>query len=175
MILESCIRQPYAVADFLNRFHYLGAVTRGIAWADEYGVIVLAKPTARRLPQDGTWMELVRWCLYPPQKNSGSRQWARCVRWIKQTFPKITTIVSYSDPSIGHTGTLYKASNWRWAPTWHRLRPPPTGNGSWGTSISRSVKDRWIYVLKRDSRRKEILTVKDASLQKRRAAPPAIS
>ena len=44
--------------------------------AAQLGVMVLAKPTSRRLPQDGTWLELVRWCITGP-KNSGSTQWAR--------------------------------------------------------------------------------------------------
>ena len=37
----------------------------------------------------------------------------------------VSTVVSYSDPSAGHTGSLYRACNWIWAPTWLRLRPPP--------------------------------------------------
>jgi hypothetical protein len=35
------------VAAFLDDLHYLGAATRGTAWSDEYGVLVLAKPTRR--------------------------------------------------------------------------------------------------------------------------------
>ncbi len=151
------------VAHFLDERHYLGATGRGIAWSDEYGVLVLAKPTARRLPQDGTWLELVRWCL-TGERNGGSRQWSRVVRWLRTERSEVTTVVSYSDPSVGHTGALYKACNWTWAPTWHRLRPPPTGNGSWKDGAAQSVKDRWVYVLRPDPRRDEILRVKDASL-----------
>jgi hypothetical protein len=144
---------------FLEDRHYLGPVVRGFAWSDEFGVLVLAKPTARRLPQDGTWLELVRWCL-TGEPNGGSRQWARVARELRKTAPQVTTCVSYSDPSQGHTGALYKACNWTWAPTWHRLKPPPTGNGMWKDGIVSSVKDRWIYVLRPDPRREEILRVK---------------
>ena len=151
------------VAHYLGELHYLGATGRGFAWSDEDGVLVLAKPTSRRLPQDGTWLELVRWCLVG-NKNGGSRQWAKVVRHLKAEEPQVTTIVSYSDPSVGHTGTLYKACNWTWAPTWHRLRPPPSGNGSWRDGETQSVKDRWIYELRPDPRRAEILSVKDTSL-----------
>lgn len=147
------------VAVFLDELHYLGAAKRGTAWSDEFGVLVLAKPTSRRLPQDGTWLELTRWCLIGT-KNGGSQQWKRVVRWVRVDMPEVTTVVSYSDPSAGHTGALYKACNWKWAPTWHRLFPPPTGNGNWGSG-AQSVKDRWIYELRRDSRRDEILRVKD--------------
>ena len=76
----------------------------------------------------------------------------------------MTTVVSYSDPSVGHTGALYKACNWTWAPTWHRLRPPPTGNGSWKNGEAQSVKDRWVCILAPDTRRDEILRVKDDAI-----------
>ncbi len=159
---------PRTVGYYLDQKHYLGATGRGFAWSDEYGVLVLAKPTSRRLPQDGTWLELVRWCL-EGLPNGGSRQWSAVTKHLKEFMPQVTTCVSYSDPSVGHTGTLYKACNWTWAPTWHRLRPPPSGNGSWADGEPQSVKDRWVYVLRRDARRDEILRVKDDSLTASRA------
>ncbi len=164
MSSESYIVPSRTVAHYLDELHYLGGTGRGWAWSDEFGVLVLAKPTARRLPQDGTWLELVRWCL-TGERNGGSRQWARVTRWLRAERPEVTTVVSYSDPSVGHTGTLYKACNWTWAPTWHRLFPPPTGNGSWKDGVAQSVKDRWVYCLQPDSRRDEILSVKDGRAQ----------
>ena len=157
---ESRVVPTATVALFLRANHYLGATNRGFAWSDEDGVLVLAKPTARRLPQDGTWLELVRWCLVG-NRNGGSRQWAKVVRWLRAERSEVTTVVSYSDPSAGHTGTLYKACNWRWSPTWHRLFPPPSGNGSWKDGSAQCVKDRWIYVLHPDARREELLRIKD--------------
>lgn len=151
------------VAHYLDELHYLGSTGRGFAWSDEFGVLVLAKPTARRLPQDGTWLELVRWCL-EGIPNGGSQQWARVTRCLRAEEPAVTTVVSYSDPSVGHTGALYKACNFQWAPTWHRLYPPPTGNGSWRDGEPQSVKDRWVYPLRPDERRDELLRVKDGRL-----------
>jgi hypothetical protein len=139
--------------------HYLGPTVRGFCWSDELGVCVLAKPTSRRLPQDGTWLELVRWCL-AGEKNGGSRQWSRVAKALREDLAAVTTIVSYSDPSIGHTGALYKACNWKWAPTWHRLKPPPTGNGSWKRGKQQAVKDRWTFSLRPDPRRDNLLSVK---------------
>jgi hypothetical protein len=158
--MSSFIVPSRTVSYYLDERHYLGGTGRGFAWSDEFGVLVLAKPTARRLPQDGTWLELVRWCL-TGQKNGGSQQWARVVRWLRAERKEVTTVVSYSDPSVGHTGALYKACNWTWAPTWHRLFPPPTGNGSWKGGEAQSVKDRWVYVIRPDERRAVILSVKD--------------
>jgi len=156
-----------AVADLLRERHYLGAARRGIAWSDVDGAIVLAHPTSRSLPSDGTWLELSRWCLLG-RPNAGSEQWATLRAWLLAHRPEVTTIVSYSDPSVGHTGALYRACNWGWAPTWHRLRPPPTGNGRWpaGGKIE-SVKDRWICPLRPDPRREGLLIARDASILRR--------
>ena len=151
----------------LTEKHYLGPIGRGIAWQDELGVLVLTTPTARHIPQH--WLELARWCLYGV-KNGGSMQWARVARALRASaqHAKFTTVVSYSDPSVGHTGALYKACNWQWAPTWHRLRPPPSGNGNWGGG-AQSVKDRWVFPLRDDAERDEVLRVKDTSAAKRLA------
>lgn len=168
--LHPALRHPAEVADFLTANHYLGSCMRGVAWSDEFGVLILAKPTARHLPQDNTWLELARWCLVG-MKNGGSRQWADVRRFLLISAPEVTTIVSYSDPSVGHTGSLYRACGWEWAPTWHRLRPPPTGNGNWGSG-PQAVKDRWVYKLRHDDRRNGILAVKDSAASRGLALAP---
>ena len=127
---------------------------------------VFANPSSRRLPQQ-RWLELIRWCLVGHAKNEGSYQWSQVAAWLKFNRPAVTTIVSYSDPSVGHTGALYKASNWIWAPTWHRLRPPPTGNGNWSDRKTESVKDRWIYPLRADAEREAMLQVQDESIRRK--------
>lgn len=154
------------VAAYLDAHHYLGASSRGMAWSDEFGVLVLASPTSRHLPTD--WLELSRWCLVGIP-NGGSMQWARVAAWLRSNHPA-STVVSYSDPSVGHTGALYRACNWLWAPTWQRLRPPPSGGGSWDGITQQSVKDRWVFPLKRDPRRAGVLAVKDAALVRRGCA-----
>ena len=161
-LFDSRVRSISEVNGFLRQWHYLGAARRGWAWVTDEGVMVWANPNSRYLPHD-TWLELIRWCLRPG-KNNGSRQWGGFRRWAFKNLPDITTLVSYSDPSVGHTGALYRACNWTWAPTWHRLRPPPTGNGSWSAAGQQSVKDRWIYPLRADDERPEILRIKDAAL-----------
>jgi|SRR5215472_5093844 len=156
---------PKSVSYFLAKNHYLGPIKRGMAWQDEAGVIVVTKPTSRRIP--GHWLELARWCITSVAKNAGSRQWAVFVSDLRMAHPKLTTIVSYSDPAVGHTGALYRACNWWWAPTWLRLRPPPTGNGSWATNEARSVKDRWVFQLQRDRERAPLLVAQDAAILRR--------
>jgi hypothetical protein len=121
---------------------------------------VWRKPTSRRLPTDGSWLELSRWCLTPDAgPYAGSRNHRFATPLLRARG--VTTVVSYSDPSAGHTGALYRACNWMWAPTWLRLRPPPTGNGDWGTG-QQAVKDRWVFhVTKRDDRRAKALEIDD--------------
>jgi hypothetical protein len=153
------------VNQILSERHYLGSINRGECYRDEFGLMVFANPSSRRLPQE-RWFELVRWYLYG-QKNGGSRQWRRAARWLRQSHPEITTIVSYSDPSRGHTGALYRACNWLWAPTWLRLRPPPTGNGKWTMAgETESVKDRWVFCLRSDPEREALLALQDGALRK---------
>lgn len=151
----------------LDAEHYLGSVRHCnyafAGWVDDVLVAAMTwrKPTARYLPSDGTWLELTRWCLtLEAGENAGSRMFGWVRRWFLRNASGILTLVSYSDPSQGHTGTLYKACNWTWAPTWHRLKPPPSGNGSWDGQLVQSVKDRWVYELRADSNRQEILRVK---------------
>lgn len=156
-----------SIAQELDANHYLGAVRRGLAWRDEYGSIVVCAPTARMLPGAPEWLELSRWCITSRQKNSGSRQWAGFVRALREVCPTATTVISYSDPGVGHDGALYRACNWLWAPTWHRLRPPPTGNGAWSTGKPSGVKDRWIFPLRRDARRAALLVARDEAILRR--------
>src|SRR3990172_6240508 len=117
-----------------------------------------------RIPRHGAYLRRngSSWCggcLYG-EKNGGSRQWKAITAWLRSTRPEVTTVVSYSDPSAGHPGGPFRAFNWLWAPTWHRLREPPSGNGDWGTG-RQAVKDRWVFCLTPDAEREMLLRVQD--------------
>jgi hypothetical protein len=154
---------PKNATTALDRSHYLGS--RGarskLLYEDEHGVIVFSGPSSRRIPS--SWLELSRWCIL--QGGKGSKQWAACLRWLADKT-QATTIVSYSDPSVGHTGALYRACGWWWAPTWHVLRPPPTGGGMRGGRIN-PAKHRWVFLLRPDPDRSAILELKTATLRRR--------
>jgi hypothetical protein len=162
-LLDPLVRSQ-DVAAYLDGNHYLGRAARGWAWDDKYGVAVFTNPNSKHLPAD--WLELVRWCLRG-EPNDGSRQWSQIAKYLRQERPDVSTVVSYSDPDQGHTGALYRACNWFWAPTWHRLRPPPSGNGSWDGDKQQAVKDRWVFPLRRDERRERVLALGDAGLRLR--------
>lgn len=153
--------------ELLAREHYLGPLTAGGAKLVVVGELdgqpvacqVWRRPTSRRLPKDGTWLELSRWCLTPA---AGANAGSRCHRAALPLLRELgaLTVVSYSDPSAGHTGALYRACNWLWAPTWQRLRPPPSGQGKWSAGGQpQAVKDRWVFhVSKRDAARAALPT-----------------
>lgn len=156
--------------------HYLGvsgmSAQFALGWRDGARLVavqVWRLPTSRKLPQDGTWLELSRWCLTPEAgEYAGSRMHAAAVKWLRRNQPRVTSLVSYSDPSVGHTGALYRACNWLWRPTWMRLRPPPSAGGSWdGGKTQQAVKDRWVFALRKDARRDELLRVDDEALRRR--------
>lgn len=153
-----------SVDELLAERHYLGVCKRSkLVYRDCFGVLTFSAPASRHLPKD--WLELSRWCIVGG-KNAGSMQWSAAVRWIRQ-HTAATTIVSYSDPSQGHTGALYRACNWLWAPTWHRLRPPPTGGGAWDGATRQSPKDRWVFPLSIDTRRVQVLRIRESGLLRR--------
>lgn len=161
---------PDDVNDLLDKNHYLGPIKSGgynlITMGVKDGEVVAAqvwrRPTARRLPNDGSWLELSRWCLTPGAgENAGSRQHKHAVRLIKDQRPNCTTLVSYSDPGHGHTGALYRACNWLWRPTWLRLRPPPGGHGAWTKGKPQSVKDRWVFPVRPDKTRESVTYIDD--------------
>ncbi len=156
------------VNPLLASSHYLGPLKSArLVFAarvngEVAGAMVWRTPTSRRLPSDGSWLELSRWCLTPELgANAGSQAHRAVTRLLRQDALSVTTLVSYSDPSVGHTGALYRACNWLWAPTWLRLRPPPTGNGSWQTEHRQSVKDRWVFCTRKDDSRASVLEVGD--------------
>jgi hypothetical protein len=55
--------------------------------------------------------------------------------WLRENAPHIKALVSYSDPKVGHLGTVYQATNWVYQG--NKIRP----NDSW--SFKWSEIDEW--------------------------------
>lgn len=109
-------------ADAMIRRHYIGrwpgvcvlilALKRG---DDLLGVVVFALPPRETSKRYGgeTW-ELARlWLDDGVPQNGETYLIGRAVRYVKQHHPAIKMLVSYADPSVGHSGTVYRAANWR--------------------------------------------------------------
>gem|GEM_PF-3993053 len=156
--------RPRATNDVLDSAHYLGSKGARARFVVELPgcIMTFSGPSSRRLPSD--WLELSRWCIL---EGTGSKHWKDALLQLqRERESEATTIVSYSDPSVGHTGSLYRACNWHWAPTWHVLRPPPTGAGTRGGK-RQAAKHRWVFLLRPDDRRKEALALRDEALVRR--------
>ena len=66
--------------------------------------------------------ELDRFCIHPAFQKKNLASWfiARCSKLMFNEYPSITALVSFSDSTMGHVGTIYRASNWE---ELHKVRP----------------------------------------------------
>ncbi len=119
----ACTVEPIsrAEADSMIKQHYLGrwpgvcVCSLALRYQGRAaGVIVFALPPRETTKRYGgeTW-ELARlWVEDIIPANAETFLIARAVRFIRQNHPTVKVLVSYADPSVGHSGTIYKAANW---------------------------------------------------------------
>ena len=112
---------PRHMVNHMIRSHYLHkwpAVTRCILGMTVdmtlVGVVVFADaPTGTSTRLGGYAWELARlWIDDVVPTNGESWLIARAVRHVRDEHPEVKALASYADPSIGHQGTIYRASNW---------------------------------------------------------------
>lgn len=110
-----------AVDSMIRKNHYLhswpGVVTAVFAMeaeGDVVGVCVYALPPIQTaIRYGGPVWELARlWIEDSQGKNSESWFIAQTVKSIERRRVGLLALVSYADPSVGHTGTIYRAANW---------------------------------------------------------------
>lgn len=112
--------------DFLNEFHYAGfgrnATVSYAGHIDNLKVIECKFSPVVRLEvasslgfEPSSVLELDRFCIRPSyhRKNFGSFFLSKVINLIRIDFPNIRCLVSFSDPRYGHSGGLYRASNWK--------------------------------------------------------------
>lgn len=76
------------------------------------GVAIYGQPMSRNTPSGA--IELRRLCLIDDTpKNTESYFIAKTIKWLDKNT-KYSRIVSFADPNHGHTGTIYRASNFRY-------------------------------------------------------------
>ena len=109
-------------------------------------------------------------------KNTESWFISRCLKLLKQDKPQIKAVLSFADTTVGHSGTIYKATNaYRIGTTGKaifytdetgRLRHPhqcgvnitkemATEKG-W-KAVQREVKNRYLFLLPKNKTEKKIL------------------
>lgn len=107
--------------DSMIRRHYLGkwpgvVVARHVLYVDgnAAGCIVWALPPRETSKRYGgiTW-ELARlWVDDAIPKNAETWLISKAVKLIRRDHPQVEVLVSYADPSVGHSGVVYRAANW---------------------------------------------------------------
>jgi hypothetical protein len=121
----ACTVEPVSrsEADAMIRRHYIGrwpgvcVLTLGMRRQDDrslLGVIVFALPPRETSKRYGgeTW-ELARlWIDDSVPQNGETWLISAAVRRIRQHHPTVRVLVSYADPSAGHSGVIYRAANW---------------------------------------------------------------
>ena len=84
------------------------------------GVAIYGSPVGRLTAQsiapivkDNEVLELTRlWVNDSEGKNTESWFLGQTFKWLKKNDPKIKVLISYTDPTVGHIGTIYQATNW---------------------------------------------------------------
>lgn len=118
----SCALKPTdrSVVSTMIQRHYIGkwpgvcVLILGLFSAnDPIGVVVFALPPRETAKRYGgvTW-ELARlWIDDAVPANAETFVIGKSLRFIRRHYPHVRAVVSYSDPSAGHQGTIYRAAN----------------------------------------------------------------
>jgi hypothetical protein len=108
--------EPLILAHYLHRWPGVVVLILGL-WRGPFviGVIVFALPpreTMRRYGVSLVW-ELARLYIMDSEPfNSETWFMARAINFVRSNHPTVKALVSYADPSAGHSGVIYRAANW---------------------------------------------------------------
>lgn len=106
---------PMIAAHYIGKWPGVCVLMLGLYHEERpVGIIVFALPPRETAVRYGgvTW-ELARlWIDDRIPTNAETWLISKAVAFIKKNFPEVIALVSYADPSAGHSGTIYKAANW---------------------------------------------------------------
>lgn len=119
MIVRRC--QPSEareLREWIKQYHYLKSAPPGFVIALEFlegrervGAMLIGRPAARQYGEE--ILELTRmYFVDSAPKNTESSALAMMRAFVRKWFPSVRLLLSYSDPSQGHTGGIYKADGW---------------------------------------------------------------
>lgn len=122
-------------SEFLSRYHYLGPFTQSTKFCGAYagselvclaafGGITRDQSTQKiskhlNIPLLSSQIrELRRFVIRPRVESSNLASYclSRFVKLLKQHTTNLKGVLSFSDPTVGDVGTIYKASNWKSLP-----------------------------------------------------------
>jgi hypothetical protein len=102
--------------------HYIGMwpqsplLTLGLWCSDGLRGCAVFSPPPKDIAaaeQPEVW-ELSRlWIADQVPRNAESFLIGRAIRYIKKNHTSVRTLISFADPGHGHSGVIYRATNWR--------------------------------------------------------------
>jgi GNAT superfamily N-acetyltransferase len=111
--------------DFYAVYHYMGRTGRRgwtvgaylgdlLIGAVTFSSVTRAEMASRHGLSQSEVRELVRFCIHPDYQKKNFASWllSRAVGLFKRDFGHVRLLISFSDTTQGHVGTIYKASNW---------------------------------------------------------------
>lgn len=115
--------------EFYNTYHYLGytgghtfvgLLNGQIIAAATFGGITRLEIAKRLEIESSEILELRRFCIHSDYHKQNLATWfmSRIIKKIKELYEyegkKLRALISFSDTSQNHEGTIYKASNWKY-------------------------------------------------------------
>lgn len=111
---------------FISKYHYFGRIGRSStkygAYVNDTLVAVCCFASITRTEtainyglKPKEMRELTRFCIHPSYQKHNFATWiiSKCIKMLKNKLPHIKKLVSFTDTTYNHYGTIYKASNWK--------------------------------------------------------------
>jgi hypothetical protein len=126
--------------EFLQSFHYAGFGRSAKVVYGAYlhntliGVCKFSTPIRTEVATSigllpSQVLELDRFCIHPNYQKKNLASWfiSRCAKLAFAVFSDVVSLISFSDSTFGHVGTIYKASGWKQVhvvpPDYHYVSP----------------------------------------------------
>jgi len=111
-----------------------------------YAVAWWSKPVARQFNNLG-YVELRRLAIHEDApKFTATRMLSKMIKIIRKKYPEINKCISYQDTEV-HTGTIYKAGNWKLANIGQKVKKGWESRDSNRQNQSTAPKIRWEFNL----------------------------
>lgn len=124
--VELAVSSKKDVRSFLDAYHYIGGNKNGFAVSAKLNGEIIAcslysPPIRQNVAQkhgllSSEVVELSRLCIHPSRHKKNFATWfiARSIGILRKHF-EYKLLLAYSDHSVGHRGTVYKASNFKFS------------------------------------------------------------
>lgn len=104
---------------WIAEYHYLKSAPPGFVQVLEFndservvGAMIMGRPAAKTWNAESVLQLHRMYFIDDTPTNTESRALAMMRRHIRIWIPQIKMLLSYSDPTVGHLGMIYKADGW---------------------------------------------------------------